>query len=1001
MRIKTILTIFVAVILVAVVALALILKSMDFSKYRGLIAEKVTETTGRELKIDGEFKVKLSFIPSLTVNDVTFANASWGSRPEMAKIKRLEVQVDLLPLLSGEIKVKRFVLVEPDILLETDATGRGNWVLGIKSKETGDDDIVSTKPKQDVIVPLVNEVLIKNASLTYRDGLTQKLINLSLNNFKAHSADMQSPFYLDIDGTYNNNRFEITSELGPLNRLISPTVPYPLHLEGQTVGTAIKIDGTVKTPLKGNGLDLTISAKGEELTKLIELAELSQVMGRTFPKIGPFDLAAQVSDPEGKFTVTDIKVALGKKDLAVVNVKGAIKDAMKGKGLDLAISASGEELTKLLELAELPQLKEKKLPQIGPFDISAHVANPGGKLSVTDINAAIGKEDLSIVKVKGAIKDAMKGKGLDLAISARGEELTKLVALAELPQLKEKKVPQIGPFDITAQVSDPGGKFSATNIEVALGKKDLAVLKVKGAIKDAMKGEGLDLAISASGEDLKKLLVLAELPQLKGKTVPQIGPFDISAHVANPGGKVSVTDIKAALGKNDFALVKINGVIKNAMEGKGLDLKLSVQGSDLAKVSKLAGVEAPMKGSFQLAAHLTDPKGTLFFKRLQLQFGQSNLAGTIAVKMTKHPAINASFTSLNLDLNEFKSPVNKKADKKKKSGQSGKSKKRVFSDEPFPIEALQTVNAKVKISKGRILSDGLELKDLVLDMNLKDGNLAVRPLMGSIAGTNFSADISLNTRQSKMAVVKTKMDIKKIDIARLLKDMKVTDLLSSGKLHLKADLDGRGDSLQTLMAGLNGNISLVMDEGKIENKYVDFIASDLVKLIVPGAMKKEYTMVNCFVSRFDIKNGLAENTGFLFDTDNITVAGDGNIDLSTEKLNLGLNPKPKHASLVSIAIPLNIRGTLAEPSIKPDTASVAKKVAGGILGSVINPVGILVPLVSKGTSDENPCLVALSNSKKTATTKPASQPKQEEKKPVDDLKDVLEGIGKGLGGLFK
>lgn len=116
---------------------------------------------------------------------------------------------------------------------------------------------------------------------------------------------------------------------------------------------------------------------------------------------------------------------------------------------------------------------------------------------------------------------------------------------------------------------------------------------------------------------------------------------------------------------------------------------------------------------------------------------------------------------------------------------------------------------------------------------------------------------------------------------------------------------------------------------------------------------------------------------------------------------MALNPKPKHASLLSIAVPLNIGGTLAEPAIRPDTASVAKKVAGGFLATLINPIGILVPLASKGTGDENPCLVALSQSKKTTTTKPASQPKLEEKKPADNIKDVLEGIGKGLGGLFK
>jgi uncharacterized protein involved in outer membrane biogenesis len=44
----------------------------------------------------------------------------------MAKIGRFEVQVAIIPLFRGNIEVKRFILVEPDILVETDKSGRSN-----------------------------------------------------------------------------------------------------------------------------------------------------------------------------------------------------------------------------------------------------------------------------------------------------------------------------------------------------------------------------------------------------------------------------------------------------------------------------------------------------------------------------------------------------------------------------------------------------------------------------------------------------------------------------------------------------------------------------------------------------------------------------------------------------------------------------------------------------------------------------------------------------------
>jgi uncharacterized protein involved in outer membrane biogenesis len=44
------------------------------------------------------------------VENVTFQNAPWGSRPEMVRVKNLQIQVSLLPLIR-EVEFKRLILM--------------------------------------------------------------------------------------------------------------------------------------------------------------------------------------------------------------------------------------------------------------------------------------------------------------------------------------------------------------------------------------------------------------------------------------------------------------------------------------------------------------------------------------------------------------------------------------------------------------------------------------------------------------------------------------------------------------------------------------------------------------------------------------------------------------------------------------------------------------------------------------------------------------------------
>ena len=126
MRWKWIFGIAVFLIVALIVGMFAILSSYDFNDLKPQIARMVKNATGRELSLKGDLELEIGLNPTLVIEDVSFRNVSWGSRPELAKIRRLEVQVAVLPLIRRIILFKRLILIEPDILIETNRAGKSN-----------------------------------------------------------------------------------------------------------------------------------------------------------------------------------------------------------------------------------------------------------------------------------------------------------------------------------------------------------------------------------------------------------------------------------------------------------------------------------------------------------------------------------------------------------------------------------------------------------------------------------------------------------------------------------------------------------------------------------------------------------------------------------------------------------------------------------------------------------------------------------------------------------
>ena len=182
MRWKWILGIAVFLVVAVIVATYAILSSYDFNDLKPQIAQMIKDSTGRELSLGGDLELEIGLIPVLVIEDVSFQNVSWGSRPELAKIRRLEVQVAVLPLFRRIIHVKRLILVEPDILIETNSAGKSNLKFeSIKKREAAKSVAEAPVHGKSILSALIfNKIRIEKGRLAFKDGQSGRAYTVAL-----------------------------------------------------------------------------------------------------------------------------------------------------------------------------------------------------------------------------------------------------------------------------------------------------------------------------------------------------------------------------------------------------------------------------------------------------------------------------------------------------------------------------------------------------------------------------------------------------------------------------------------------------------------------------------------------------------------------------------------------------------------------------------------------------------------------------------------------------
>ncbi|NOG69009.1 AsmA family protein [Roseicella sp. DB1501] len=250
------------------------LARFDPDSLKPRIEAAVQQATGRRLTLAGPIGLKLALVPTLTVEGAALANMPGGSRPEMARVRRVEVELALLPLLRQRVEVRRLRLVEPDILLETDAAGHANWVFaGPAAPPPAAGPAAGPAPAGSRFELVIDRVSIAEGRLTWHDGAAGSTRILGIPSFQLEGGDGRGPMRgwgsLALDGV----PLAVEGQAGSLQALTAPQpgAPWPVRARLATAGATAQLDGQLSDPARGRGWSATLAAEVPALQSLAPL----------------------------------------------------------------------------------------------------------------------------------------------------------------------------------------------------------------------------------------------------------------------------------------------------------------------------------------------------------------------------------------------------------------------------------------------------------------------------------------------------------------------------------------------------------------------------------------------------------------------------------------------------------------------------------------------------------------------------------------------------------
>jgi uncharacterized protein involved in outer membrane biogenesis len=221
--------------LLVLIAVAIAVATVDLRTLVDPVLAQLRSATGREIALGGPIDLELSLEPRIVLNDVSFGNPAWATGKDMARARRVEARVALLPLLRRRFEVVELALTEPQLVLETDAQGRGNWEFGGASAAPSAPSAPSAGSARPAAAALlaVGTITVEDGTVSYRATAGAKATQIVIEHLRVRTRSGAAPVDAEFRGRINDVALAFSASVGPLDALAAGRWPVALTAKGE------------------------------------------------------------------------------------------------------------------------------------------------------------------------------------------------------------------------------------------------------------------------------------------------------------------------------------------------------------------------------------------------------------------------------------------------------------------------------------------------------------------------------------------------------------------------------------------------------------------------------------------------------------------------------------------------------------------------------------------------------------------------------------------------
>ncbi len=536
-------------------------RSIEWNEAQPYLRAAVKETTGRELRIEGDITLRLWPRPMLTVGKASLSNAEWGSRPVMLEAGSLGFTIAAWPLLVGDVRLKSIVLRDAKLFLEESADGRDNWGFG-DTKAAGAADLEA--------VESITAIHLIDLQVEWQDPSGEHVeVTVDEARLVEHRTDrgfdldarlQEKGMAIDLTASFSTPFYDYMQDEGLRGRVVT-----------RSPGLDLELDGHFGRLPGFDNLDLQISANGRRWPILDVFTGLPS--GAT----PPWEVTVRIAKKIQKLELHDLDLMVAKNDLS--------GDLF----LDMAASPprlEGQLRSSSMDLTTL-EATDKAVPAEGKAGARAGKVfsdNPVEMDWINELNAAI---DLHIDKLvlmgmrysdligKVEITDGvLRAEPLQATVAGVAAAGNVAIDATTRPPTLSTSVTaqQIDMGEITGYWSQPPFMSASGDVQLVLsgtGESLAAVLASSTGHLSVVTGEGT--AEVAQAEHATATLVLGTIARTLGRE--ETGAVKMNCFAANIEFEEGVGDVQVLVLDTESTTILGSGTIDLAKEQWDLKFK--------------------------------------------------------------------------------------------------------------------------------------------------------------------------------------------------------------------------------------------------------------------------------------------------------------------------------------------------------------------------------------------------------------------------------------------